>query len=101
MASRSDQLHSHQFSLQRTVAALAMRDPDPTASPLRRMGGSLFAGVMLAVLGVAAVGIYGLLRPGGGGSWRDGRATIIEQETGARFVFFEGTLHPVLNHTSE
>lgn len=99
MASRSDQLHSHQFARQRAVAALAMRDPDPAAAPLRRIGASLFTGLMLAVLAVAAVGVYGLLRPGGG-SWRDGRATIIEQETGARFVFLHGTLHPVLNHTS-
>src|SRR5262245_26861446 len=100
MATRTEQLHSHQFARQRAVAALAMRDPDPPTSPLRRMGGALFAGIMLAVLAVAAVGIYGVLRPGSGSSWRDGRATIIEQETGARFVYLNATLHPVLNHTS-
>ena len=49
MASRSDQLHSHQFTLQRVVGALAMGDPNPTSSPLRRIGGALFAGVMIAV----------------------------------------------------
>jgi type VII secretion protein EccB len=100
MASRSDQLHSHQFALQRAVGALAMRDPDPTASPMRRIGGALFASVMIAVLAVAAVGIYGLLRPGGGGAWREGRATIIEKETGARYVYVDGVLYPVLNYTS-
>jgi len=100
MASRSDQLHSHQFARQRAVAALAMRDPDPAASPLRRIGGSLFAGVMIAVLAVAAVGVYGLLRPGSGDAWREGRATIIEKETGARYVYVDGVLYPVLNHTS-
>ena len=41
MATRSDQLHSHQFTLQRVVGALAMRDPDPASSPLRRIGGAL------------------------------------------------------------
>ncbi len=100
MASRSDQLHSHQFALQRAVGALAMRDPDPVSSPLRRIGGALFASVMIAVVAVAAVGVYGLLRPGTGGSWRDGRATIIEKETGARYVYLDGKLHPVLNYTS-
>jgi type VII secretion protein EccB len=100
MASRSDQLHSHQFALQRAVSALAMRDPDPVSSPLRRIGGALFASVMIAVLAVAAVGVYGLLRPGTGGSWRDGQATIIEKETGARYVYIDGKLHPVLNYTS-
>ncbi len=100
MASRSDHLHSHQFTLQRAVGALAMRDADPAASPMRRIGGALFASVMIAVLGVAAVGVYGLLRPGGGDAWRDGRATIIERETGARYVLIDGVLYPVLNHTS-
>jgi type VII secretion protein EccB len=100
MASRSDQLHSHQFAQQRVVSALAMRDPDPVTSPGRRIGGALFAGVMIAMLAVAAVGVYGLLRPGTGDAWREGRATIIEKETGARYVYVDGVLYPVLNYTS-
>jgi type VII secretion protein EccB, Actinobacterial len=100
MASRSDQLHSHQFALQRVVSALAMRDPDPATSPGRRIFGALFASVMVAVLAVAAVGVYGLLRPGTGDAWREGRATIIEKETGARYVYVDGVLYPVLNYTS-
>jgi type VII secretion protein EccB len=100
MASRSDQLHSHQFTLQRVVGALAMRDPDPVSSPLRRIGGALFASVMFAVLAVAAVGVYGLLRPGGGDTWKQGSAMIIEKETGARYVYLDNVLHPVLNYTS-
>jgi type VII secretion protein EccB len=100
MASRSDQLQSHQFMLQRAVGALAMRDPDPASSPMRRIGGALFAGVMIAALAVGAVGVYGLLRPGTGSAWRDGRAMIIEKETGARYVYAGNVLHPVLNHTS-
>lgn len=100
MASRSDQLHSHQFTLQRVVGALAMRDPDPVSSPLRRIGGALFAGIMFAVLAVAAVGVYGVLRPGGGDAWKQGNAMIIEKETGARYVYLDNVLHPVLNYTS-
>lgn len=100
MASRSDQLHSHQFTLQRVVGALAMRDPNPTSSPLRRIGGALFAGVMIAVLALAAAGVYGVLRPGGDGSWRNGDAVIIEKESGARFVLRAGVLHPVPNYSS-
>jgi type VII secretion protein EccB len=100
VASRSDQLHSQQFTLQRVVGALAMRDADPAASPLRRIGGSLLASVLIAALALAAVGVYGILRPGGASSWRAGNAVIVEEETGARFVFRDGVLHPVLNYSS-
>src|SRR5215475_14539605 len=77
-----------------------MRDPDPAASPLRRIGGSLVASVLVAALAVAAVGVYGVLRPGGSTSWRTGNAVIVEEETGARFVYRDGVLHPVLNYSS-
>ncbi|GAA1736412.1 type VII secretion protein EccB [Luedemannella helvata] len=100
MASRSDQLHSHQFALQRVVGALAMRDPDPVASPLRRMGGALIGGILVAAVALAAVGVYGLLRPGGNDAWRDGDAVIVDEKTGARYVYRDGLLHPVLNQAS-
>src|SRR5882672_10289371 len=100
MASRSDQLQSHQFLLQRVVGALAMRDPDPVSSPTRRIGGALFASVMVAVLAVAAVGVYGVIRPAPGNGWRTGDALVIEEETGARFVYRAGVLHPVANYAS-
>jgi type VII secretion protein EccB len=100
MASRSDQLHSHQFTLQRVVGALAMRDPDPVSSPMRRIGGALMASILIAALAVAAVGVFGLFRPGGGDSWREGTKMIIESETGARYVFIDDVLYPVLNQTS-
>jgi type VII secretion protein EccB len=100
VASRSDQLHSQQFTLQRVVGALAMRDADPASSPLRRIGGSLVASVLVAALALAAVGVYGILRPGGASSWRAGNAVIVEEETGARFVYRDGVLHPVLNYSS-
>lgn len=100
MASRSDQLHSHQFTLQRVIGALATRDPDPASSPMRRIGGAVFGGVMVAVLALAAVGVYGVLRPGGKDTWRDGKSVIIEDESGARFVYTGGVLHPVLNYSS-
>src|SRR5262249_3920997 len=85
MASRAQQMQSHQFTLQRVTAALAMRDPDAAASPVRRSAGIAFAGVMIAVVALAAVAAYGVLRPGDNTTWRDGRSVIIERETGARF----------------
>src|SRR5262249_37260553 len=58
------------------------------------------AGVMLAVVALAAVAAYGVLRPGDSTSWRDGKSVIIERETGARFVYRDGVLHPTLNYAS-
>lgn len=100
MASRRDQFRSYQFLVQRMVAALVMRETDPAQMPFRRLGGALFAGVMVAALMVAAVGIYGFIRPGGQNNWRKGSAIIIEKETGTRYVYREGRLHPVANFTS-
>ena len=101
MASRTDQLHSHQFTVQRVVAALAQGDPNPVSSPTRRVGGALFIGAMATALVVAAVAVYGMLRPGEGSSWREGGSVIVERETGARFVYRDGALHPVVNYTSD
>jgi type VII secretion protein EccB len=100
MASRQDQLHSYQFSVQRVVSALVMRDTDPVRSPFRRIAGATLAGILLAAVSLGAVAVYGVLSHGGGTDWRDGNAVIVEQESGARYVFTGGVLHPVPNYTS-
>lgn len=100
MPTRGDQLQSHQFTMQRMVGALAMRDPDPVTSPIRRIAGALLASVLVAVLMLAAVAVYGVIRPGPSDAWRSGPAVVIEVDTGARFVYRDGVLHPALNYTS-
>jgi type VII secretion protein EccB len=100
MAARTEHLRAHQFTMQRVTAALALRDPDPVGSPIGRGAGAAFAGVMVAVVALAAVAAYGVLRPGDDTSWREGRSVIIERETGARFVYRGGLLHPTLNYAS-
>ncbi len=100
MASRQDQLHSYQFSVQRVVSALVMRETDPAQSPFRRVAGATLAGVLLAALSLAGVAVYGVLAPGGGTDWRDGTAVVMERESGARYVYGDGVLHPVPNYAS-
>jgi type VII secretion protein EccB len=100
MASRQDQLHSYQFMVQRVVAALVMRETDPVQSPFRRLAGATLAGVLITALSLAAVAVYGVLAPGGGTDWRDGGAVIVERESGARYVYLDGALHPALNYAS-
>ncbi|GAA5177551.1 type VII secretion protein EccB [Rugosimonospora acidiphila] len=100
MASRTDQLHSHQFTLQRVVSALVTGQTDPAQSPFRRLAGSTLIGVLVGTLSLAAFAVYGVLAPGGGTGWRDPSAVIVEKETGARYVYLDGVLRPVPNYAS-
>ncbi|GII26346.1 type VII secretion protein EccB [Planosporangium mesophilum] len=101
MPSRQDQLHSYQFSVQRVVAALVMRETDPAQSPFRRVAGATMAGAIVAALALAGAAVYGLLA-GGAGNWRTEGQVIIEKESGTRYVFYKGDrkLHPVINYAS-
>ncbi|MEG3636301.1 type VII secretion protein EccB [Micromonospora palythoicola] len=99
MPSRQDQLHSYQFAVARTVAALVTRDGDPALSPTRRLAGAALASILVAAVGLGATALYGLFT-GGGGTWRDAGVVIVERESGARFVYREERLHPVLNYAS-
>ncbi|HEX5543697.1 MAG TPA: type VII secretion protein EccB [Micromonospora sp.] len=100
MSSRQDQLHSYQFMIQRVVAALVMRETDPARSPFRRAAGATLASVLIAVIAVGAVAAYGAIVGGGATGWRDPSVVIVEKESGARYVYRDEKLHPVLNYAS-
>ena len=100
MASRQDQLHSYQFMVQRVVAAVVMRETDPAQSPFRRAAGATMVGVLVAALALAGVAVYGVLVPGDGTGWREPGSVLVERESGARYVYLDGRLHPVLNYAS-
>jgi type VII secretion protein EccB len=100
MPSRRDQVQSYQFFVQRMTSALLARDPDPAVAPFRRLGGAGLGGIMVAVLCLGAVGVFGFVVPGGSTRWQDGRSVILEKETGARYVYRDGQLHPVANYAS-
>ncbi|EHR61073.1 type VII secretion protein EccB [Saccharomonospora cyanea] len=100
MASKRDLLQAHQFLAQRVISALVTRDPDPEQPPFRRPGGAAVGSVVLGVLALVAVWVYGLLNPGGNTAWRDRPAVIVAEESGAQYVYLDGVLHPVENHTS-
>jgi type VII secretion protein EccB len=100
MASKRDQLHAYQFLVQRVISALVTRETDPEQPPFRRPAGAAFGGIAIAVIALAAVGVYGVLNPGGNQSWADGKKVVVEKETGTRYVYLDGRLHPVANYTS-
>ncbi|SDZ35908.1 type VII secretion protein EccB [Micromonospora pattaloongensis] len=100
MPSRQDQLHSYQFMVQRVVAALVMRETDPPQSPFQRAAGATLASVLIAAIAIGGVAVYGALVGGGATNWRDPNAVIVEEESGARYVYRDEKLHPVLNYAS-
>lgn len=100
MPTRTEQVQAHQFLIGRLVSALVHGDPDAPATPGRRLGLALFAGVLVGLLAVAVVGVFGLLVPGGATAWRKPGALIVEKDTGARYLLVDGVLRPVLNFTS-
>ncbi len=100
MATRKDQLQSHQFLGQRMVSALVTRESDPEQPPFRRPLAAAIGGAVIAILALAVVTVYGLVVPGGNKAWQAGDAVIIEKETGTRYVYMDDRLHPVTNYVS-
>ena len=70
------------------------------AVPFRRAAGAALASVLIAAIAVGATVVYGAIVGGGGQSWRDAQAVIVEKESGARYVFVDDKLHLVLNYAS-
>ncbi|ADB29876.1 protein of unknown function DUF690 [Kribbella flavida DSM 17836] len=100
MATRKDQLQSHQFSVQRMISALVTREADPEQPPFKRPMASAFGSVAVVVLALVIAGVYGVIVPGGSKAWRSGDVVVVEKETGTRYVYVDGHLHPVANYVS-
>ena len=101
MWTQRDQIQAYQFLRRRSVSALVAADADHPTSPSRRLILGTIIGIAVAVLITAVFGIIGVLNPSGSANWRQGGQVVVEQETGARFVYGQdGLLHPVLNYAS-
>src|SRR6266536_2748774 len=98
MQTRREQVRAYRFVTRRIISALLAGEPETNDLPMRRLGGALLASLMVGGIVFAIVGVYGLLNPGGG--QLDGNALVIERETGARYVYLDDTLYPVLNYSS-
>lgn len=98
MRSRREQVQAHRFVTRRIVAALMIGEPEAPEPPMRRLVLSVLGSVLVAAIVFAGVGVYGLLFPGGRNPAEN--TLVIERETGAKYVYLQGRLHPVLNLTS-
>ncbi|WP_412541627.1 type VII secretion protein EccB [Longispora sp. K20-0274] len=100
MRTRRDQVQAYRFVTRRLVSAMLSGEPETTNLPLRRLFLAAIGSVMIGVLVFAGVGAYGLFHPGGNESWKKDMTLVIERESGARFVYLQGKLFPVLNYAS-
>lgn len=100
MQTKRDQLRAYMFVVGRVKAALLRANPDAPSVPFRRSTSSTVAGVVLTLVVGAVFFVIGLLVPGRSDSWRESPSLIIAKETGARYLYLDGLLHPLLNFTS-
>ncbi|WBB96572.1 type VII secretion protein EccB [Solwaraspora sp. WMMA2080] len=99
MTSRQHHLQSHRYAARRLVDALVSGEADPVR-PSRRSAPATLAGVLVAVLGLGGAAGYGAATGSAATDWRDSRVVIVERESGARYVYRAGRLHPVRNYSS-
>jgi type VII secretion protein EccB len=95
-----DNLQAYRFMNRRVRAALLEGDAESNTRPLGRLSTGTYAGIFVTIALLAVVGIIGVLKPGGSTAWQEPGAFIVEEETGARYVYLDGVLHPVLNYSS-
>ncbi|AYN43210.1 type VII secretion protein EccB [Streptomyces dangxiongensis] len=100
MQSRRDHVHAYQFATGRLAAALVTGEPATGEPPARRSVLGVVLGLLLAVLACAGFAVYGLIKPGGNTAWARPNAIVVEKETGTRFLYVDGVLHPVANYAS-
>lgn len=99
-ADTRDEVAAQRFHRRRLSAALLRGDLDSSAAPLARLGAGVYGGLAVTVLLLAVAGIIGVLRPGGSTAWQEPGAFVVDDDTGARYVYLDGVLHPILNYGS-
>ena len=100
MRTRREQVQAHRFIVRRIISAMVSGEPETLDLPMRRLALATVASTAIAALVFAGFWIVGLIWPGGAESWKVDGAVVIEEETGARFVYYDGLLHPVQNYAS-
>ncbi|RKS08296.1 type VII secretion protein EccB [Nocardiopsis sp. Huas11] len=100
MQSRRDRVMAHTFTVGRLGTAMLEADPDAVDAPMRRTRTGTYVGVAIAALVCVGFLVFGLIFPGGAGTWRQEGRLVIDKESGASYLYSAGTLRPVANHAS-
>ncbi|MEQ4715252.1 type VII secretion protein EccB [Nonomuraea sp. B19D2] len=102
MQTGKDLYQAHKLMQQRMGMALLQAEPDVPESPMRRLNTAMLIGLVLAVVVAAGFGIWGLIKPGNATKLTEPGQLLVEEETGAAYVYSEqeGKLLPVANYVS-
>ncbi|MFC9254313.1 type VII secretion protein EccB [Amycolatopsis thailandensis] len=101
MKSRKDQVQAYFFVVGRLAAAVTHGKPDVLEAPSKRMVTGTVLGFVLAAVIMGVFGIVGMFAPSkGDSSWRQEGAIVMDEASGARYVYLNGQLRPVLNYAS-
>ncbi|MBG0815339.1 type VII secretion protein EccB [Planomonospora sp. ID82291] len=87
MQTRRDLYQAYRLMTQRLGTALLQGEPDLPESPMRRYNVAMFCAVLAAVLVAVVFGVLGLLRPGGATALTEPGTVLVEEESGATFVY--------------
>ncbi|MGF1429405.1 type VII secretion protein EccB [Kitasatospora sp. LaBMicrA B282] len=100
MQSKRDQVQAHLFVMSRLATGMLRGEPDAPDTPVGRTSRGTVIGMILGALIALGVTLYGVVVPGGATGWRKPGTLVMVDETGARFLYLNGALHPVPNETS-
>ncbi|ONI87839.1 type VII secretion protein EccB [Actinosynnema sp. ALI-1.44] len=100
MQSKRDQVQAYFFVVGRLVSAVVHGRPDVLQQPNKRLNTGTFIGVIVGAVLMGIFGIYGVFVPGGNTTWRQPGAIVMNETTGARYVYLDNQLRPVLNYSS-
>ncbi len=84
----------------RLSSALVEGDPTRAEIPGRRAQTGFLIGVILVLLVTGGFAVYGWIVPGGSKAYRQAGVIVVEKESGNRYVFVDGALHPTPDMTS-
>jgi type VII secretion protein EccB len=99
MSTKRDLVEAHNFNRRRLVTAFVSGAPGGREVEPVRPGRTLVGGLVLAALVVAGGAVAGFLKPTLPDDWLQS-GLVIGEDSGARFLAYDGRLYPVINTTS-
>ncbi|MFE3501141.1 type VII secretion protein EccB [Kitasatospora sp. NPDC059160] len=100
MQSKRDQVQAHLFVMGRLATGMLRGAPDAPDVPTGRTSRGIVTGLVVAALAALIAAVYGVLVPGGATGWKKPGTLVLVKESGARYLYVDGALHPVLNEAT-